>query len=161
VLRRPRLEIPPEIAALDSPIEWLFEQALRRALAELKGWSTLFIPKDGVACFGEFPPSARGRIVIAPQIEIGSYVADFGAVIQATNWHPVRIAYESDGHAFHERTPEQVKHDRARDRYFTSCCIHTVRYTGSEIVADARYCADEALQIAVALSSPDVRGGAD
>lgn len=58
--------------------------------------------------------------------------------------HPYRVDFlidkiwviECDGHDFHERTKEQAKHDKKRDRFLTSKGYKILRFTGSEITAD-------------------------
>jgi hypothetical protein len=55
---------------------------------------------------------------------------------------PILIV-ECDGHDFHERTKEQARRDRSRDRYMTSLGFRVLRFTGSEIHRDAEACAQE------------------
>lgn len=45
----------------------------------------------------------------------------------------VALAVECDGHDFHEKTKEQARRDKSRDRILISHGIHTIRFTGSEI----------------------------
>ena len=45
----------------------------------------------------------------------------------------VKIAIECDGHEFHEKTKEQAKRDKERDRYLQSEGWIVARFTGSEI----------------------------
>jgi very-short-patch-repair endonuclease len=51
-----------------------------------------------------------------------------------------------DGHAFHERTKEQAKRDRSRDRGAQLHGLPIFRFTGSEIWNDPMGCADEVLE---------------
>lgn len=44
-----------------------------------------------------------------------------------------RLVVEIDGHNFHERTKEQAKRDRSRDRYMTTEGYTVFRFTGSEV----------------------------
>lgn len=44
-----------------------------------------------------------------------------------------KLAVECDGHDFHERTKEQAKHDKERDRWLQSNGWFVARFTGSEI----------------------------
>lgn len=53
------------------------------------------------------------------------------------------VAVECDGHTFHERTPEQATYDRRRDRALQSAGWLVLRFTASEIEADAAARADE------------------
>ena len=52
------------------------------------------------------------------------------------------IAVECDGHDFHERTKEQAKRDRKRDRDLQAMGLRVLRFTGSEIFRDAAGCAE-------------------
>ena len=47
-----------------------------------------------------------------------------------------RVIVEIDGHDYHERTKEQAKRDRLRDRMFTQAGYVVFRYTGSEVYHD-------------------------
>jgi very-short-patch-repair endonuclease len=49
---------------------------------------------------------------------------------------------ECDGRAFHS-TPEQIENDRKKDAVAAAASIKMFRYTGSEIVRDARHCAQK------------------
>jgi very-short-patch-repair endonuclease len=52
---------------------------------------------------------------------------------------------ECDGHDFHEKTKEQARRDKQRDRFLQSRGYKVLRYTGSEIWADPTECSDEIL----------------
>lgn len=57
---------------------------------------------------------------------------------------------ECDGHNYHERTSEQAKRDRKRDRDLTSQGFTVVRFTGSEIVSDTETVYQDLVQIITA-----------
>lgn len=59
----------------------------------------------------------------------------------------VKIAIECDGHDFHEKTKEQAKRDKSRDRNLNKENIQVVRFTGSEIWASPSDCAKEVFKI--------------
>lgn len=88
-------------------------------------------------------------VIISPQCPVGSYRADF--VLSYVFWGcppdevdvRKRFCIECDGHEFHERTKEQARRDRARDRWFQAEGFAVLRFTGSEIFADAQKCAAE------------------
>jgi very-short-patch-repair endonuclease len=61
------------------------------------------------------------------------------------------LAIECDGHDWHDRTKQQAAYDRARDRFFLSRLLPTIRFTGSEIVHSASKCALEVYSIAAAI----------
>lgn len=54
---------------------------------------------------------------------------------------------ECDGHDFHERTKEQAKRDKERDRNLQSLGFPVYRYTGSEIFADVFKASAEIVQV--------------
>ncbi|MCP5810307.1 endonuclease domain-containing protein, partial [Klebsiella pneumoniae] len=56
------------------------------------------------------------------------------------------LLVECDGHNFHERTPEQAKRDRSRDRDLAFQGYRLLRFTGREIYHDADGCAREILR---------------
>lgn len=58
------------------------------------------------------------------------------------------VAVELDGHDFHERTKEQARHDRRKDRFIQSTNLKILRFTGSEIHAGPIACAREAINAA-------------
>lgn len=66
-------------------------------------------------------------------------------VIWLTSMPDKNLVVECDGHEFHERTPEQAKRDRERDRRLQRAGYHVFRFTGSEIWRDAHKCAQEAI----------------
>lgn len=76
------------------------------------------------------------------QITLGSYRVDF--LFCVTYCGRVRLLIvECDGHDFHERTKEQARRDRQRDRFFLSKGVSVMRFTGSEIFRDPEACATE------------------
>lgn len=82
------------------------------------------------------------------QAKVGPYRVDF--IIQDATI-PFEIAawrwmiVECDGHDFHERTKEQARRDKRRDRFFQSKGFKVLRFTGSEIWADPENCASEVI----------------
>lgn len=55
----------------------------------------------------------------------------------------LKFAVELDGFAFHHATKEQVQRDKRRDRALTRSGWHVLRYTGSEVFADAKACIED------------------
>lgn len=80
---------------------------------------------------------------LVPQYKIGKYRIDLAIFHDATK-PPVLV--ECDGHDFHERTKDQARHDREKDRTFTRNGDPLLRFTGSEIHKDAGKCAVEILE---------------
>lgn len=57
------------------------------------------------------------------------------------------FAIECDGHEFHEKTREQARRDRARERALQAAGIVVIRFTGSEIWRNPSKCAEEVIRI--------------
>ncbi|HHY26428.1 MAG TPA: DUF559 domain-containing protein [Desulfitobacterium dehalogenans] len=76
------------------------------------------------------------------QIEGREYRVDFfiEAWAKCSPHKVVKVVIECDGH---ERTPEQAKLNKGRDRAFTEKGYHVLRYTGKEITADPFRCAQD------------------
>ena len=76
--------------------------------------------------------------------------------------HPgngVFLAIEVDGREFHDRTTEQGRRDRQRDRALTAAGWTVVRFSGSEIFRDAARCVREVLSLASSGRVPRFVGG--
>lgn len=89
----------------------------------------------------------RTALIIRPQATIGSRRVDF--LVHACEhftgkWR--RLIVECDGHDFHERTKEQARRDRSRDRLALMDGYACFRFTGSEIWQDPWGCATEVLE---------------
>ena len=76
------------------------------------------------------------NLAIVPQFNIGRYRIDF-VVVYGIDGSLKKVAIECDGHEFHERTKEQARRDRSRDRFLQSQNIPVFRFTGSEIFGNA------------------------
>lgn len=88
-------------------------------------------------------------IFILQQVKVGPYRVDIlihDASCPFEIAHPRYMIVECDGHDFHERTKEQARRDKKRDRFFQSKGYKVLRFTGSEIWADPEACADEVLE---------------
>lgn len=80
------------------------------------------------------------------QAKVGDYRADFLIVDCSVPFElakPRFMVVECDGHEFHEKTKEQAKRDKKRDRFFQSRGIKVLRFTGSEIFSDPEAVAAE------------------
>jgi very-short-patch-repair endonuclease len=62
------------------------------------------------------------------------------------------IGIECDGHDYHDRTKEQAARDKKRDRAIKLAGWEIIRFTGSEIIKDARSCAKEVMHQLIAMS---------
>lgn len=86
--------------------------------------------------------------VIVPQAEIKNYRADFLIDVVDTSLQTIVAAVvECDGHDNHERTKEQAKRDKSRDRFMQSLGYMVFRFTGSEIWEDPYKCAKEVFSV--------------
>jgi very-short-patch-repair endonuclease len=113
---------------------------------------------DDSGTFGVKMLPASSEVIIEPQRQIGDYRVDFLVSWTETNWAtantrsepPTQITtfliVECDGHEYHERTKEQAKRDKGRDRILQSCGYSVFRFTGSEIYKDVIKCANSAIQ---------------
>lgn len=129
---------------VDSPIERLL---LAQMLVD--GWEQSFIGRSWSEGFedckqaglGSHPRFLRNTECIATcAIQargIGPYVIDF-AFVNPWGDRPLLIAVELDGHDFHEKTKEQARKDKKRDRTLAAAGWTTLRFTGSEVYADAK-----------------------
>jgi very-short-patch-repair endonuclease len=111
----------------ESPIEELMYAALTALL-----WST-----GGIYAFHQ-------------QVSVGDYRVDF--LMDYTDPHMTgdyvaSVAIECDGHDFHEKTKEQAKRDKQRDRNLLALELPTLRFTGSEVYADPFKCVREAMDL--------------
>lgn len=94
-------------------------------------------------------------IVIQPQVKIGNYRVDFLVTCSGGRYweyqNPVKLEttkliVECDGHDFHERTKEQARKDKERDRELQKLGFRVFRFAGSEIYADPMKCASNVLR---------------
>jgi very-short-patch-repair endonuclease len=88
------------------------------------------------------PPPASGLCVV-PQYKVSDYRIDLALFCRGFNGDVLMLAIECDGHEWHEKTKEQAKRDRKRDRALQALGWQTMRFTGSEIFEDAMACVDE------------------
>jgi hypothetical protein len=136
------------------------EQSLGRAILHLltdpaefgpPGFINLFLPQYEIHSEKDLPPVPRikeGVINVAPGTWWASYQADFLFCVKAPK--ACRTAWgvlECDGHSFHEKTPEQVSHDRQRDRDFQAAGSAVLRFPGWQVLENPKNCAREAIKI--------------
>lgn len=56
---------------------------------------------------------------------------------------------EIDGHEWHEKTKEQVRADKEKDRTYLKNNFIPIRFTGSEVYHNAKKCVDEVFEIII------------
>ena len=86
------------------------------------------------------------------QVPIDRYRVDFLVSVKDEDGHVHKMVVECCGHDFHERTKEQAKHDRARDRRLQELGYVVYRFTGSELYSDPIKCAFSVHEWALAKS---------
>lgn len=84
------------------------------------------------------PVATADRWLLFCQAQVKRYRLDFAVVSRVG-----QIAIETDGHDFHERTKEQARRDKSRDRELQRLGWRVLRFTGSEVYADPNACAEE------------------
>ena len=75
--------------------------------------------------------------------ENGSYSVDFLIVPDDPLLDKIKVAIELDGHEFHEKTKDQVRKDKARERAIVQQGVTVLRFSGSEVVRNTRGCVEE------------------
>lgn len=71
------------------------------------------------------------NLLIIPQFKIAPFfTVDFLIYLPVLN---LKVIVECDGHDFHEKTKEQAKKDKQRDRFLVMNGFYNFRFTGSEI----------------------------
>jgi very-short-patch-repair endonuclease len=132
----------------ESPIEQML-------LASLMFCSTGYGPWPVPVWNNAMPFRApSSRIFVSPQFKFGSYRLDLALFGQDFSGNEFRFAIECDGHEFH-KTKDQMKRDRKRARFLQLWGWHIIRFTGSEIFADADGCAEEVGELACQVFDED------
>ena|SRR3990167_5083914 len=120
--------------ATESPIEQLLLLGL---LSNLACFDIEYL-KDG-AGFKELFTAYNGYWKIEPQVDITPKIrVDFLILIK--EYPHLKIVVECDGHDFHEKTKEQARRDKSRDRELVKLGFTILHYTGSEIYNNPEKC---------------------
>lgn len=139
------------VASTGSPIEALF---LATWLASERPWYPLEIVLDGAARRGVMTGAGILPLLVIPQCSVrvvgSSYRLDLAVLEYHGSTVVTRVDVECDGHDFHERTKEQAKSDKSRDRALQTAGWSVLRFTGSEIYADARGCLHQVYTLFIA-----------
>ncbi|MEO8341672.1 MAG: DUF559 domain-containing protein [Nitrospirota bacterium] len=89
----------------------------------------------------------RHRVKLEPQKKVttfrGEYAVDFLVHHESNAQHKHDFVIELDGHEFHEKTPQQATRDKARERAILRGGMPVLRFSGYEVVRDARGCVRE------------------
>ncbi|MDM8098691.1 endonuclease domain-containing protein [Oceanobacillus oncorhynchi] len=122
-----------EISECESPIEQLFGIALLEIIPK----TLERITNDAFIIFQEVIDCGQKK-----------YRVDFFIATKYKNKFK-GFVIECDGHDFHEKTKEQAKKDKKRDRDLMTKGYSVIRFTGSEILQDPILCAREATNIII------------
>ena len=95
------------------------------------------------------------KVCMSPQVAVKpngeNYILDFGIAVYLDHKEDfLMFAVECDGHDFHEKTKEQARKDKQRERDIMSMGCTVIRFTGSEIYKDPYKCASEVRKIILA-----------
>jgi very-short-patch-repair endonuclease len=129
------------LSGCESPIEQIFALVFNK-ISRLPYWITRF-DKKNIEIFE-----------IEKQININKYRVDFLiSVVEFCEKPKFKKSFviELDGHDFHEKTKEQVKKDKEKDRFLTSEGYVVVRFTGSEIYNEPHNKVKELLELILKL----------
>lgn len=92
-------------------------------------------------------PNYFEGIFAYPQAKFGAFRVDFLFRDSRPMTENKVVVVECDGHDFHEKTKEQAKRDKARDRWMAAQGAIILRFTGSEIFNDPEKCVEEIMDI--------------
>jgi hypothetical protein len=104
-----------------------------------------------------YDSAVKGVLVNHQQVQVGC-VPQFEVHLARTvrldfafmaEGRPRHVAMEVDGHDYHERTKEQARRDKSRDRMLTMAGWSVLRFTGSEIFNGTEACLREVLDYTV------------
>ncbi len=95
-------------------------------------------------------------LIINPQTTIrtpaGEFRVDF-YLAASIDGQGIQLVVECDGHDFHEKTKEQARRDKKRDRALKLAGFDVIRFAGSEIWENPRACAQEVFRHLEALAN--------
>ena len=139
---------------IDSPIE----QILYCALKTLQ--KTNFLPNQNPVEYDK--KLFNEGFGITPQVEIGKYRCDFevffGSSVLRNNTQMInkKIFVECDSQEFHERTEQERRYEKARDRYIQSQGFKIFHFTGKEILLNPFKIASEIISELTTQQTQDI-----
>lgn len=148
------------IRRCESPIEVRMLCALYYMLRIEMSWETDIHWHGGDFKFGQDADTPIPSTDVYVQAALGPYRVDLLLDVHVGE-HRKTLVIECDGHDFHERTKEQARRDRSRDRWMTERGITLLRFTGSEIWRDALACAQQIADVYCYTIKGYSRGPAD
>ena len=104
-------------------------------------------------------------IAIFPQVEIGKYRVDFKVSFHIPKYkgkeYRKSVIVECDSQSFHERTENERRYEKSRDRYFNSKGYTVFHFTGKEILCEPFRVASEVLAYVIPFGKQDPRSYVD
>jgi very-short-patch-repair endonuclease len=131
---------------VDSPVEMVLGTALFERFSTLyqSWWCRVYSDSEYRKSLNEKTLNEGSLIAIVPQFNINAVGrVDFAIFLPRLQPGSPLVVIECDGHEFHERTPEQASKDKRRDRSLTAMGIPVFRFTGADILRDAKNVAYE------------------
>lgn len=118
------------ISQCETPIEKLLVVPLSEMVKKLNSYRDSIVeanclPQENISCYSK------------------SYRVDFLIQVLLSNDYTLQFVIECDGHDYHEKTKEQARKDRQRERHLQNAGYIVIRFTGSEIYEDPYSCCDE------------------
>jgi len=117
----------------ESPIEEQFAVAMAQVIVEHR--FTVSVSPNGEI------EEAETDFLLIPQFKWGFYRSDFALVDVRTG---LTVLVECDGQEFHS-SEDQKQHDIRKDEAAAALAMTTLRFTGSKIHNEARFCAQRVL----------------
>ena len=119
------------VVALDT------QYRITKEICGLEKSYTLELPDDKVIL--QIEPQPKDDV-------FSGYVPDFAIFI---NGLYKGFIVEIDGHQWHEKTKEQARADKEKERMYLKSGFIPVRFTGSEVYHNAKKCVDELFEIII------------
>lgn len=117
--------VTDSIRECESPIEQLFETALRLVLQ---------ITENEAEFYHNGKEYVHSGVYWSSQYQVENYRADYFMSVNRIN--SINIIVELDGHRFHEMSEKQRRYEKKRDRFFQKRGFRVFRFTGAEVVAN-------------------------
>jgi very-short-patch-repair endonuclease len=95
---------------------------------------------------------------IHPQFQIDKYRADFALFYSIDRKEIHSVIVECDSQEFHERSEQERRYEKARDRHFIKKGYKVFHYTGKEILEDPFAPASEAIESLLDSELEDIYG---
>jgi hypothetical protein len=146
------------VAICESPIEARFLLALVCACAKHQLAISIQDSEEGLEIYGCEGVHDNMLLTVTPQMQLGEHRVDFALELTCHQMAAMfgtekpkylaehvseKLVVECDGHEFHEKTAEQAKKDKSRDRELLTCGYPVMRFTGSEIYRHPLKCAEQ------------------